>query len=541
MSERYEIVFELGKNLYCENAPVIISSGALVKDNKTDAVLALVKIKNITEKIIKAAKVSVKTFDTVGNELNEEATHEYLDLAICREGEFGAKEPIKLKNNKARACIVKVTEVIFSDNSIWSYNGEEQQAVKEPDRLIGILENSEMLKQYKIQHGENCEFVATADRDLWICSCGKINKNSETKCFKCGCTLEALQNTDMNLLKENRDKRLECEAEEAAKKAKERKMLILIGAAVLVVIIIISAINKNHQEKLDRFDEAVEMLGESYYSDDFYEGANRLLAMGDFNGSRDVVYNRAIELEGDSWISAVSLYLLLGDYNDSKDRAYNLTCENRSSDYEDAMDFFEQLGDYKDSAEKKQETPYLAGVERFEKGWYGNAYTAFNLAGEYKDSKNRAQEALLYYMALELNYNDNNVSVDNIDKSIGAEFLTGDRIKEKIAGTWIKRISSPALYETYGQDGSLSYSKYDEERTVKDDKGSWSVEDDKLMTVKKYKSYDGTVDEYKSEFKIASAGDSLLIFYDADNIIEQVMILDGSDMAEICYKEHPLD
>ena len=36
MGERYTRLFSLPEQLYIENAPVIISAGALLKDNKTD-------------------------------------------------------------------------------------------------------------------------------------------------------------------------------------------------------------------------------------------------------------------------------------------------------------------------------------------------------------------------------------------------------------------------------------------------------------------------------------------------------------------------
>ena len=94
MSERYTKVFDLPKNMYAENAPVVISAGALLKDNQTGTILAQLKIKNITNKVIKAAKISILSFDTVGKQIGDETNHEYLDLSIGRDYEFGQKVPI---------------------------------------------------------------------------------------------------------------------------------------------------------------------------------------------------------------------------------------------------------------------------------------------------------------------------------------------------------------------------------------------------------------------------------------------------------------
>lgn len=62
MSERYTRLFALPENLYAEGSPVLLSAGALLKDNETGKVLVQLKIKNIGSKTIKAAKVRVKAY-----------------------------------------------------------------------------------------------------------------------------------------------------------------------------------------------------------------------------------------------------------------------------------------------------------------------------------------------------------------------------------------------------------------------------------------------------------------------------------------------
>lgn len=59
MAERYTRLFATEKNLYVSGSPLVLSAGALLKDNQTESVLAQLKIKNISNKIIKAVKVSV--------------------------------------------------------------------------------------------------------------------------------------------------------------------------------------------------------------------------------------------------------------------------------------------------------------------------------------------------------------------------------------------------------------------------------------------------------------------------------------------------
>ena len=125
MSERYTKVFNLAENLYSLNSPVLISAGALLKDNINDKIVAQIKFKNISNKIIKAVRISIRSYDVVGIEQEYKIQHEYLDLAVERDEEFGQKEPVFLKENTARSFSVTVDEIIFSDNSIctkqWRY------------------------------------------------------------------------------------------------------------------------------------------------------------------------------------------------------------------------------------------------------------------------------------------------------------------------------------------------------------------------------------------------------------------------------------
>ena len=57
MSERYARLFALPENLYQPGSPVMILAGALLKDNQTGGILALMKFKNVGTKPIRGLKV----------------------------------------------------------------------------------------------------------------------------------------------------------------------------------------------------------------------------------------------------------------------------------------------------------------------------------------------------------------------------------------------------------------------------------------------------------------------------------------------------
>ena len=70
------------ENLYASGAPVVSAAGALLNDNQTGKVIAQLKMRNISTKSIKAAKVCIRPLDTVGNALGAEVEYQYLDLAV---------------------------------------------------------------------------------------------------------------------------------------------------------------------------------------------------------------------------------------------------------------------------------------------------------------------------------------------------------------------------------------------------------------------------------------------------------------------------
>ena len=119
MSERYSKLFSLLENLYAAGSPVVIAAGALLKDNQTGKVIAQLKMRNISQKPIKAAKVSIHPLDTVGNPLGGKIEYQYLDLSAARDEDFGQKAPVALADASTRSFTTSVEEIVFADNSIW--------------------------------------------------------------------------------------------------------------------------------------------------------------------------------------------------------------------------------------------------------------------------------------------------------------------------------------------------------------------------------------------------------------------------------------
>lgn len=311
MSERYTRVFALPENLYAEFSPVIISAGALLKDNVTGKVLVQLKIKNISDRIVKAVRIKINQFDVAGEAIDNEVNQEYLDLNVGRNSEFGQKTAITLPDSSTRSFSVVVTEVIFFDNDIWKADGAEWKSVIKPQTTYECFkDDSELMKQYKLDYNVTCKNMFAEDRDLWICSCGNINKSTYSECYGCGCLYETLKNFDMDTLVRNKNERVEKEKraeeerrltyeqkmekarEEARKKAKRNKKIaitttLIVCTVIVSLLAIIPAV---------RYNRAIALMEEEKYA----EAIEVFEAMNSYKDSKekaDFIYDKIISQE----------------------------------------------------------------------------------------------------------------------------------------------------------------------------------------------------------------------------------------------------
>ena len=208
MNQRYTRLFTLPGPLYAQGSPLIILAGALLKDNQTGRVLAQLKLKNVGTKPIKAVKVSVTPLDAAGMENGQPVEHPYLDLHAARDGEFGQMEPIPFPDPTTRAFRGAITQVVFTDGSLWG-PAEGAWEVLSPSRpLESVLRDKELCKEYQIQYGANCQVFPREEAGLWQCACGAWNMESEAKCHACWKNLDQLKALDLEQLKASRDARL---------------------------------------------------------------------------------------------------------------------------------------------------------------------------------------------------------------------------------------------------------------------------------------------------------------------------------------------
>ena len=425
MDERYTRLFSLVENQYAVGSPVLIVAGALLKDNKTDRVLAQIKLRNISSKVVKAAKVLVFPVDITGNPLGDKTEYQYLDLHVGRDVDFGQKEPVYLPDKTARGFSITVIEVVFDDNTVWTASGAPWAALKPLQRLSDTIDNEELRKQYKIKFGEQCIYEFQNEGELWYCACGALNHIEEAECHRCGIVQKDIStaNHDSMLAECNErlrigqettaEKRRVQEQQEKEKKAvaeaKKKKLKKTIAIVIPLIVLIIGAflliskvIIPNHKLN-SRYKHAISLIEKGSYE----EGQHILETLDGYKNSdkwileakKGIQYDEAIQLiEADKELEAYAKLYKLGNYKESRSLASELLgkIDDRynsakslieKGSFDEAISILEGIRAYKDSidllAEAKKGSQYDEAVQLMETGNYKDAYTILEELGKH--------------------------------------------------------------------------------------------------------------------------------------------------------------
>lgn len=414
MSERYTRLHTLPENLYMDGAPILITAGALLKDNKTGRVLAQLKLRNLNQLPLVACKVSIRAFDPSGEELPGVESYSYLDITVSRGEDFGSKEPVYLPDSTTRNISIAVIQAVFEDGNVWRHPAEEWKPL--PQNRLRITDadrfsDVELQKQYALEVGGNCEYVPVVNGSLFLCTCGAINLSTDEVCSVCGRnTADLLSALDSTELIRKKDARLAREEAERAERLERER---------------IETEERLKREKI----EAEERLKREKIAVEEWKARERAVAAARRRAGRcvslvavigiviAVVVTKVIvpgnkykaaekSLATENYDAAISVFEELGDYRDSTERILDCIYAKAdkllaTGDYDAAILVFEELEDYKDSNERLLECVYAKADDRYAKadellaaGDYDAAILVFEELGDYKDSNERLLECI---------------------------------------------------------------------------------------------------------------------------------------------------
>lgn len=272
MANRFERMYELPGNLYVNGSPIIISAAALLKDTETGNVLVQLKLHSVSDKGIKALKISISAFDISGKPLPGVEDYQFLDLNIFNGQYFGSQKAIIMPEAVTRVFSISAFTVVFEDLSTWVWDKSVAlEPISKQQPLFNVLQSEDLVVQYQLTTSEHAKFKPAEFDSLWLCSCGEAN--SGTTCTSCrvpkSVIFSALNKDNLSVelekrlsreqkLREEEIERQRISAEQAAAKkaaAKEKrdklfkwaKIAAIPLAVVLLAIIVFSAVGRNNK------------------------------------------------------------------------------------------------------------------------------------------------------------------------------------------------------------------------------------------------------------------------------------------------------
>jgi len=197
--EKYTRVYHFNEPLYIEGSPLVILAGAVLKDNETNDAIAQLKFQSITDKVVKALEVELVLYDSAGEKQEKKVNHEYLDLKVSRNAEFGSQEPIDLPYSNSRSFDVTIKRVVYADGDVWT-NNKKPYKLEGQDELTTVFDAME-LEFFQKMYGKTAELIPLKGKDVWMCTCGSINLNEDNNCAICKASKKDVLNLDFDEIK----------------------------------------------------------------------------------------------------------------------------------------------------------------------------------------------------------------------------------------------------------------------------------------------------------------------------------------------------
>ena len=99
---------------------------------------------------------------------------------------------------------IRVKKIVFADGRAGTIKGESSFYPIPPQKpLSSFIQSPECIEQYVYENGSKCNKSPMEYKDLWICSCGGINRKDDEKCISCSALKSSVFNNDIELLKQH--------------------------------------------------------------------------------------------------------------------------------------------------------------------------------------------------------------------------------------------------------------------------------------------------------------------------------------------------
>ena len=401
MSARYKKLFSLEHRLYASHAPVLIESGALLLEQESGTLLCQLCFRSIQDRPVKAIRAVVQMLDAQGLPMGKLVEHRYQELDLQREDICGRDIAIVLPSSEAASFTAKILQVSFADGEVWAEKAP-WEPLPEQYTLEDHFVSAEEVYRYQRRFGEDCVFDPLETEELWFCTCGAVNANTEGRCHRCRRKRSALLGKGPELPPTEDAEEAEYRAQPfLPEKLPPRIRGLAIGAAALVLLGILALvlIPRLHGGSTKADTAEMPAVAAAAVTEDPADAALQ------------AAYEEALALQTKAeadpddyalYLSAAEAFEALGAYEDSADRA--AACREQIVLLNEAV----------------LQEEYAAAQKLLSQRRYSEAREAFLTLGDYEDSAEQADEAL-YQKALGLfRYVEDN-SVRGITASLSAD------------------------------------------------------------------------------------------------------------------------
>ena len=418
MAERYTKISESRDLQYAEGTPVVLSASALLADNKNKSLILQLKFRNIEDRIISSLKVAVDGSDAFNTDLFKDFEYQYLDMNAGRGDEFGSKNPVVLPEKDTRNYRIKIMSVGFADGEVMNLNADFVK-LPETEEITSVL-SQKGVERYRTFYGADKKVIPLQFKDIWMCGCGTINKNTGDVCCSCGKSFAELkEGLDETLLTYKT-------AAELAKRESERAYRD--AAELLKEIPEYRNASELCEEYLNKAEvmrkDTVYQTADSFSSQDTIDGyraANtEFESIKDWKDSAERIEKnnqRIAEIQAEeeekerlrkkaakkrtitivSILAVAALITLYFTYikpETERSNAYNAASQLlEDGQYDEAAEAYTALGDYKDSKEMVLESHYRKAQSHYDNKEYEKAIAIWSEMPDYSDSKEKIELA----------------------------------------------------------------------------------------------------------------------------------------------------
>lgn len=245
MSDKYSVLYKYSENLYAEGYLLLVNKAMLLREKRTGRIYVNFTFTNISEKTVNELLISVKVKGA------QKMSYSYSQLWATRDMTFGEQIYIPIDITDSDNFEFEINEAIYTDNTSFGIPCVPSVCIKDAPTLSAYFNDAELEKQYRIQFGAECEYFPEEQSDLWICTCGALNHQSEAKCHLCNRSYAAMSSCRGEKLAELTQARMKRENAEKLKfeevyhtvnegKSSRKKMWLgyAIGFAVLIMFIL---------------------------------------------------------------------------------------------------------------------------------------------------------------------------------------------------------------------------------------------------------------------------------------------------------------